>query len=232
MASDKLLRWLCWSLIVFAVATAVMQLALIQNPFQTPIPDNTDLVARLEIIRADDTKAQYLLWLAALVAGIVYVIAAMLGPVLRRLAPRGGAADMMATVFIVGGIIGVGSQLAYIAVADFATHGICECLYKTEQLIAQDYALSMGWTIQFWLNTGALVIVGLAAALAGRVVDLSRDWRILSYLIAVGVLVGVALRLVGMFQASDILVGITAGIGVPIWAFLLARGSGKLAEGS
>jgi hypothetical protein len=64
------------------------------------------------------------------------------------------------------------------------------------------------------------------------VVNLSRDWRILSYLIAVGILIGVALRLVGMFEASDVLVGITAGIAVPVWAFFLARGSNRLAEGS
>lgn len=59
---------------------------------------------------------------------------------------------------------------------------------------------------------------------------LGADWRLLSYLIALALLVGAALEFIGQGVASRMLVGVTAGIAVPIWAFLLARGSTRLTE--
>jgi hypothetical protein len=229
IGSDRVLRLLCWSLIGFTIVTAVMQLTLSQNPFATPVPDGTDLVDRLLIYRSDETKVFPLSVVGAISGAGVYLIGALLGVVLRRLAPSGAGVDVMAVLFIVGGIVGVASQLMFLANSAYSTIGYCDCGYKATEVIAQDYALSSAWTVQLWVNTGALTIIGLAAAVAGRLVDLSRDWRILSYLIALGALVGVALRIAGAGPTSDIVIGIVAGIAVPIWAFLLARGSGRLA---
>ncbi|MEA2676294.1 MAG: hypothetical protein QOJ81_435, partial [Chloroflexota bacterium] len=51
IASDRVLRWLSWSLIGFTLVTAVMQLTVSQNPFATPVADSTDLVERLLVYR-------------------------------------------------------------------------------------------------------------------------------------------------------------------------------------
>jgi hypothetical protein len=89
-----------------------------------------------------------------------------------------------------------------------------------------------------WLTIGAVTLVGVGAGLAGRYVNVSPAWRAVSYLIAALLLVGVSLRFLGAFvfvevfdpfQISDLLVGLAAGILVPIWAILLARGIGDRA---
>jgi hypothetical protein len=230
IASDRVLRLLCWALIVFALATAALQLTVSQNPFGTPVPDSADFVDRLLSFRSDDQKVLGLALVSGVVGSGLYLVGSLIGIALRRLAPSGAAGDVMAGLFVIGGITGVVSQLMYLANANLATFGYCDCGYKTYEVISQSYALDAAWTLQNWVNLGALVIVGLAAAFAGWVVNLSRDWRILSYLIALGALAGAALRIFSAYQASDITLGLTAGIAVPIWAFLLARGSGRLAE--
>ncbi|MEA2676493.1 MAG: hypothetical protein QOJ81_634, partial [Chloroflexota bacterium] len=185
---------------------------------------------RLLVYRGDDQKVFGLSLIGGIAGTGLYLVGALLGVALRRFAPGGAAADVMAALFVIGGTIGVASQFMYLANAAYATFGYCDCGYKAYEVIAQDYALSSAWTVQLWVNTGGLVIVGLAAAFAGWVVNLTRDWRILSYIIAFAALVGAALRIFGANQASDITLGVAAGIAVPIWAFLLARGSGRLAE--
>ncbi|HEY8134765.1 MAG TPA: hypothetical protein VIF08_01905 [Candidatus Limnocylindrales bacterium] len=228
IASDRVLRLLCWALILFALATAALQLTVSQNPFGTPVPDGTDFVDRLLSYRSDDQKILGLALVSGLAGAGLYLMGSLIGIALRRLAPNGAAGDVMAGLFVIGGIAGVVSQLMYVANANLATSGYCDCGYKTYEVIGQAYALEAGWALQNWVNLGGLVIVGIAAAFAGWVVNLSRDWRILSYLIALGALAGAALRIFGAYQASDITLGITAGIAVPIWAFLLARGSSRL----
>jgi hypothetical protein len=230
VASDRVLRLLCWALILFALATAALQLTVSQNPFATPVDDSADFVDRLLSYRADDQKVLGLALVSGMVGTGLFLVGALIGLALRRLAPSGAAGDVMAGLFIIGGIAGVVSQLMYIANANIATFGYCDCGYRTYEVIGQAYALDAAWTTQSWVNTGALVIVALAVAFAGWVVNLSRDWRIVSYLIALGALAGAALRIFGAYQTADITLGITAGIAVPIWAFLLARGSGRLAE--
>lgn len=228
IASDRVLRLLCWALIVFALGTAALQLTVSQNPFGTPVPDSADFVDRLLSYRSDDQKVLGLALVSGIVGTGLYLVGALIGIALRRLAPSGAAGDVMAGLFVIGGIAGVVSQLMYIANANVATFGYCDCGYKTYEVIALDYALSAAYMLQNWVNLGGLVIVGLAAAFAGWVVNLSRDWRILSYLIALGALAGAVLRIFGAYQASDIALGITAGVAVPIWAYLLARGSARL----
>ena len=85
--------------------------------------------------------------------------------------------------------------------------------------------------MQQWLNVASIAMVGIGLALAGRIVAISRDWSIVSYLIVVGLAIGVVLQLAGQGQTAQIIVGVTAGVGVPVWAFLLARGVGDAAVG-
>lgn len=220
---NRLLRWLCWGLVGFVIVSAVLTLTINQNPFATDIPDDTDFVERLALFRGFDRAVYPLALVSSLAAIGVYLIAALLGTTLRHLAPAGAARDVMAAVFVVGGVLGIAAQLLNIGVNTAATFGYCDCGYKTYELIAQDYALTVGWTMQQWLALGAITIVGVGAAIAGQVVNLSRDWRLLSYLIAAGLLVGAALQILNLGAQSSLVVGVVSGIAVPIWAILLAR---------
>ena len=121
------------------------------------------------------------------------------------------------------------AQLLNIGVNTAATFGYCNCDYLAYEVIAQDYALSVGWTMsQFWINLvshhdrrhwrgrGRLVCSGF-----------SRDWMILSYFIALRTTrLASSSRYLNLGQVSSpLVVGVVSGFAVPIWAFLLARGT-------
>jgi hypothetical protein len=234
VASDRLLRWLCWILVVLVVVQAVLTYGLHQGWF-VKFPDlspTADLVDRLLASRSIDQQTNTLALIATLGALGVFVIAALLGAVLRPLVSSGSARDVMTVVFLLGGVIGVAAQLVNIGVNQAATYGYCDCGYKAEELIAQDYALGVGWTVQFWLALGAITIVGVGAAVAGRLVAISPLWTTLSYLIAIALFLGIALQLLGQGNFADIVIGITSGIAVPIWAILLARGASRGSPGA
>ena len=142
--------------------------------------------------------------------------------------------DAMSLLLVFGGVIGIGSQLLNIGVGDAARPFYCDCGYRAEEVIGLDRALNVGWSMVNWLSMGAITLVGFGAAFAGRVVDVSSTWRLLSYAIAAGVLIAVAIRVAGSivfieafdpFQVSDLIVAFTSGILVPIWAILLWLGT-------
>jgi hypothetical protein len=227
VASDRLLRWLLWTLVVLVIVSAVMQIGVSQNLFLKfpDIPNNTDLVERLATSRTFDQGAYVFTLIGSLASIGVFMLVAMLGPAIRFLAHVGSARDVMAAVFIVGGVVGIVSQLLNIGVSQAATFGYCDCGYRSQELIAQDYALGVGWTAQLWVVTGAVTLVGLGAALAGWLVEVSPTWKYLSYGIAVALVIGAVLLIAGQDQIANLVEGITAGIAVPIWAILLARSS-------
>ncbi len=68
VTTDRLLRWLCWTLIGFVVVSAVMTLTLSQNPFATDIPESTDFVNRLLIYRGYDQDLYPLAMVGSLAA--------------------------------------------------------------------------------------------------------------------------------------------------------------------
>lgn len=227
VSADRMLRWLCWVLIATVIVSAIMTLTLSLNPFATDIPDTTDFVERLLIFRGYDRDLYPLSVVSNLATLLVFFIAALLGAALRFVAPAGAVRDVMAVIFVVGGTLGVAAQLLNLAVNTAATFSYCDCGYRPYEVIAQDYALGIGWTMQQWLNLGAITIVGVGAAVAGWLIRISRDWMLISYLIALGLLVGVVLQIAGLGPTSSLVVGVVSGIGVPIWAFLLARGASQ-----
>jgi hypothetical protein len=197
-----------------------------------PPPDTADLVDRLLAFRADDTRIFAVVVLQSLAGLGVFLVAAILGYALRRWAPQTPARDAFVVLFVVGGVLGVTANLVNIAVGNAATFGYCDCVYKAESLISQDSALSVGWTVVNWLSIGAVTLVGVGAALGGRLLDFSPAWRLVSYAIAALLFVAVVIRLVAAFvfvaafdpfQVSDLLTALAAGILVPVWAVLLAR---------
>lgn len=229
-ASYAMLRWLCWALVVFVIVSAVLSVGISQNVLVKPpdVPSTTDLVERIAMFRSFDQESNNIYLISNLAGLGVFLIIPLLGVALRPLAGQGSARDVMAVVFIVGGVVGIIAELTIIAVNQAATFGYCDCGYKTEELIAQSYALDVGFAIQSWLATGALTIVGVAAALAGSLINVSSAWRWLSYAIATGLLVAVVLRLFGYGDLATLVTGIASGIGVTIWGIMLARHAGRM----
>jgi len=233
-----MIRGLAWALAILAIVNAVITVGFALNiGAPPPPPENQDLVDRLLAFRADDVRIFGVGVVQSLSGVGVFLVAAILGSALRRWARDTPARDALVLLFVMGGVLGVGANLLNIAVSNSATFGYCDCGYKTEEVIAQDYALSVGWTAVNWLSIGAVTLVGLGAAVAGRLVDVSPTWRLVSYAIAALLLVAVAIRLVAAFvfvaafdpfQASDLLTALAAGILVPIWAVLLARAAPRL----
>jgi hypothetical protein len=232
MSSPGWLRGLCWALVVLAVATAVLTL-LFATGAMFPRVEIDDLVERLVAIREQDRLAFPWVVLNSLASLGVFLISALLGGAIRPWARVTPMRDALSLLFVVGGVIGIVANLLNIAAGEAATFGYCDCGYKAEEVIAQDYALGVVWTGVTWLSVGAVTLVGVGVAVAGRLIDVSPTWRTLSSLIAGVLIVGVGLRVleafvsiqgVNLFQISDLAVAVAAGILVPIWAILLARG--------
>ena len=233
VASVRWVRALCWALVVLAVISALVSL-LFATGILRPPHDVEDLVERLIANRTSDTDAFPFVVLGSLAAIGVFLFAALLGVALRSWAPANPQRDAMATIFVIGGALGIGANLLNMAVANAATFGYCDCGYKTEEVIGQNYALMVGSTMVNWLTLGALTLIASGVALAGRLVDVSPAWRTVSYLIVVALLFAAALRVLAElvfigafdpFQVSDLILAFAGGILVPIWAVLLARGA-------
>lgn len=233
-ASVQSVRWLSWALVILAIGSAVLTLMLtFAILIPPPPPDIEDLVKRLEANRLGDQQILPFVVLQSLVTLGVFLVAATLGAVLRASARRTALRDVMMLMFVIGGVLGITANLINIGVAQAASFGYCDCGFKTEELIAQDYALRLGWTVVNWLSIAAITLTGIGVAIAGRLLAVSPAWRTLSYSIAAVILAAAAIRVIAAFvfiqafdpfQISDLLVAAAAGILVPIWAILLARG--------
>ena len=233
VASARWVRGLCWALVVLAVISALVSLLFAAGILRPP-HDVQDLVERLIANRTSDTDAFPFVVLGSLAAIGVFLLAALLGVALRSWALATPQRDAMATIFVIGGALGIGANLLNIAVGNAATFGYCDCGYKTEEVIGQNYALMVGSTMVNWLTLGALTLIATGVALAGRLVDVSPAWRTISYLIVVALLFAAVLRVLAElvfigafdpFQVSDLILAVAGGILVPIWAVLLARGA-------
>ncbi|MEO6349750.1 MAG: hypothetical protein ABIP53_03785 [Candidatus Limnocylindrales bacterium] len=106
MGSDRLVRRLCWALVVLAISTTVVNIAITFGlivPFPN-IPDETGLVDRVAAFRASDVQLLPLIMIGSLASIGVFLVAAMLGVALRPYASGLGWRDAMATLLVVGGI--------------------------------------------------------------------------------------------------------------------------------
>jgi hypothetical protein len=232
VSNRRTLIRLSWALVVLVVVSAAVTLLLTSGVLHTQF-DLPDLVDRLVAIRTDDDRVFPLVILGSLASLGVFLIGALLGVVLRAWAAPSATRDAMTLLLVFGGLIGIASQLANIGVGDAARPFYCDCGYRTEQMIGRDEALNVGWSMVNWLTMGAITFVGIGVAVAARVVSVTATWRVLSYAVAAGVLLAVAVRVAGSivfieafdpYQVSDVIIAITTGILVPVWAILLSRG--------
>jgi hypothetical protein len=232
VANRATLRWLSWALVVLVVVSAVVTLLFAFGPLRPPV-EADDFVDRLIGQRTHDEDAFPFVIIGSLATLGVYLIAAMLGALLRAWARPSPTRDAFTMLLVFGGVVGITSQLMNIAVGDAARPFYCDCGYRAEEVIGLDRALNVGWAMVNWLSMGAVTFVGVGVAVAARVVEVTRTWRLLSYVIAAGVLVAVVIRSAASlvfieafdpYQVTDLIIAVTSGILVPIWAILLARG--------
>ncbi len=233
LANRGTLRGLSWALVILVVISAAVTLLFEFGPLLPDADPADDFVDQLQFMRTQDEKAFPFVVIGSLATLGVYLVAAMLGVVLRSWAAPTPTRDAMTILLVVGGVIGIGTQLLNIGAADAARPFLCDCGYRAEEMVGLDRALGVAWSMINWLGIGALSLVAVGVALAGRAVEVSRNWRLLSYVIVAAVLVAVAIRVVAAFvfieafdpfQASNLIIAVTSGILVPIWAILLARG--------
>jgi hypothetical protein len=232
VANRRTLTWLSWALVILVVISAAVTLLFVFGVLRPPT-DAEDFVDQLLANRTHDQEAFPFVVIGSLATLGVYLIGAMLGVMLRAWAAPTPTRDAMTLLLVFGGVVGIASQLLNIGAGDAARPFFCDCGYRAEEVIGLDRALNVAWTMISWLSMGAVTLVGVGVALAGRVVEVSSRWRLVSYAIAAAVLVAVAIRVAGSlvfieafdpFQVSDLIVAITSGILVPIWAILLSRG--------
>jgi hypothetical protein len=235
IASVRWLRMLCWALVILTVISAVVSVLLALG-ILLPFHDAADLVDRLEANRGSDTSAFPVLFLGWAATAGVFLVAALLGAALRPWAAAVPQRDTMTVLLVVAGVIGIGANLLSIGLGEAATAGYCDCGYRAEEIIAQNYALNVGRAATDWLSIGAVTLVGLGVAVAGRLIAVSSLWRNLSYVIAIVLVLAAMLRALAAFvfieaidpfQISSLATALAAGILVPIWAILLARGIGE-----
>jgi len=232
VASRRTLTRLSWALVVFAIVSAVVGLLFAFGNLLPP-HDEADYVDRLVANRTSDEQAFPFVLIGSVATVGVYLIAAMLGLLLRAWARPSSLRDAMTLLLVVAGVVGIIGQLMNIGVGQAANPFYCDCGYRTEEVVALDKALQVGWSMVAWLGLGAITLVGLGTGVAGRVLEVSPMWRTLSAVIAIALLVGVLLKVLAAFifveafdpyQISDLITAITLGVLVPIWAVLLARG--------
>ena len=232
VANRRTLTWLSWALVILVVISAGVTLLFAFGALRPPV-EAEDFVDRLLGQRMHDQDAFPFVIIGSLATLGVYLIAAMLGAVLREWSLPRPARDAMTLLLVVGGVVGITSQLMNIGVGDAARPFFCDCGYRAEEVIGLDRALNVGWAMINWLTIGAVTFVGVGVAVAARVVMVSDTWRLLSYVIAAGVLLAVAIRSAASlvfieafdpYQVTDLMVAVITGILVPIWAILLARG--------
>ncbi len=221
----RLLRVLAAALALLAVTSAVIGLGLSLDLFAkaSEVPETADLVERLLAERAHDAQIYGPIVIGSTATLGVFLVLVLLGAALRHRAPPGVARDVMLVLLVVGAVLGIAGQLVNLAFHQQATYGYCECDYRSQAIISQAYALNTSERIEYWLTMGASSIVGVGVAVASQLLNLSRPWRWLSYLIGVGALVAVVLRYADLELATSVVLGIVLGIALPIWAIILAR---------
>jgi len=169
-----------------------------------------------------------------------FLAVAMLGPILRDVFGRGDPrVTRLSVFFLVAGTIGILSQVMYLGGKEVTTAPYyCDCDYLAPQLIsrgaimdalsgiqswmidaftflfaigllaAASVARARGWGAGFVRVSQGLAVLGLASAAWGR--------------IAVPLLVNADVH-IDYYGIGQLIVGVIAGVGTPIWAVILAR---------
>jgi hypothetical protein len=224
-------RVLGWVIGISLLVGTIIRLALSFELFPLPeIAPDADFVDRILTIYAFQSSLWPLEFTSFVAFAIGFAALASLGPVLRRLASdddaRGGL--VMVALLALGGL-GLASQLLQIGSLPFLTSPeLCECGLREHEIMAREVVINAAFGVQLWLVVGALVLAAPGVWLAGSLgadAGMPQAWRWLSTLIAVAAIVLAVLAVLQAFPFDQYVLGLTAGILVPIWAIWLASRS-------
>lgn len=224
-SAARILGWMVGlGLLVGAVIRLILSFGVLGHP---PEPPTDDFVDRTLTFYAFVTSQWPIEFTGFAAIAIGFAALAMLGPVIGRLASEADARrGLVGVTFLVLGGAGLASQLIPIGALPFLqSPELCECGLREHEVMAREVAINTIFGVQQWLVIGALVLAVPGFLLAGALGDeagMPSAWRWLSYLIPVASLVLAALVVLEAFPFDEYVLGLIAGILVPIWAVWLA----------
>ena len=221
-------RILGWVVGLSLFVGAIVRMALSFELFPLPeIPDDADFVDRLLTIYEFQSTLWPLEFTSFVAFSIGFAALATLGPVLGRLASDDDARGGLVMVALLGlGGLGLASQLLQIGSIPFLTSPeLCECGLREHEIMAREVVVNTIFGVQLWLAVGALVLAAPGLWFAGSLgadAGMPPAWRWLSLLIALAAIILAVLAVLEAFPFDQYVLGLTAGILVPIWAIWLA----------
>jgi hypothetical protein len=152
---ERLLRTLCGVIAATLIAGTVLVVGLAVNLFGAPpaIPETADLPTRLLLQKPFEQS----IWPVDMAASLLYAVA--LGAVILLAAVLYTAVDAGRPLAVAplaalgaGGILGAAAQLLYVgAKAPIIDIQYCDCGFKAEEVISQQWALILVQGAQSWL---------------------------------------------------------------------------------
>jgi len=227
-SAARILGWVIGlGLLIGAVTRMVLSFELLGLP---EIPTDADFVDRILTIYEFQSSVWPIEFTSFVAFSIGFAALASLGPVLRRLASDDDARGGLVMVALLGlGGLGLASQLLQIGSVPFLTSPeLCECGLREHEIMAREVVINTMFGVQLWLVVGALVLAAPGLWFAGSLgadAGMPPAWRWLSAVIALASIVLAVLAVLEAFPFDQYLLGLTAGILVPIWAIWLASRS-------
>ena len=224
-SAARILGWVVGlGLLVGTVIRLILSFELLGHP---PEPPSDDFVDRTLTFYEFATSQWPIEFTSFAAFAIGFAALAMLGLVIGRLASEADARrGLIAGIFLVLGGLGVASQLLPIGALPYLTFPeLCECGLREHEVMAREIVLGTIFVVQLWMIVGALVLAVPGFVIAGSLgaaAGMPNAWRWLSYLIPVASLVLAVLAILQAFPFDQYVLGLTAGILVPIWAAWLA----------
>ena len=230
-SAARILGWVIGlGLLVGTILRMALAFELLGGP---PEPPTDDFVDRLLTIYTFQTRQWPIEFTSFVAFALGFAALASLGPVLGRLASEDDARGGLVMVALLGlGGIGLAAQLIPIGALPFLTSPeLCDCGLREHEIMAREMVNGTIFGVQLWMTVGALVLAAPGVWLAGSLgadAGMPPAWRWLSALIALASVVLAVLAVLQAFPFDQYVLGLTAGILVPIWAIWLASRSREL----
>jgi hypothetical protein len=226
----------------FLAGAALVIFLQLNSPAERSFPPDATFVDHI-LAEFEDARSVWLVDLAnSLLFAVGFAAIAALGAVLRHVLGRDDPRGMVAVAaFMVAGAVGVVAQLIYIGGNEVATSPqYCDCGFLAEEIISRQMIHITLGGIVFWMIDAFTVLFAVGLLAWAAVASASRrmpvGWVAFTRLLAVVGLAVVAWNRivvpllieagydnVDYFLIGSILIGIVAGIMVPVWAAWLAR---------
>jgi hypothetical protein len=209
------------ALVVATLLTIVLRFNLTGEP---PLrAEGTDFVDFIVTRVAFDRERLPLDLGASLLFAIAFLALAGFGWLLGAVDQDADRGRVIAAAFVVAGVLGAAAQLIHVGAVTIASDPtICDCGYRSEEIIGRLQALHVADAQRTWLTHGAFVAgsVGFFLAAAPR---WGSSWRSLSIAIGALLLLAVLVEIIGLETVPELIVLATVGLLIPAWAIVLGR---------